>query len=112
MGFTLADAALIGNMGGAPILDPEAARRLEARAPRTTQWLRRHLKRASVLVGDHTLDGGVGLFDGELIGHPYPTVVKDSQVKTHRELGGLFWALSPDDRGRLNGLGVALTPPG
>jgi len=151
-GFTLADAALIGNLGSTLRVDPEAARRLEARAPHTTQWLRRHLDGAPVLAGDHTLDAalepllswamssflplmewneaahaggpagglrnerafdrGVNLYDGALLGHPYRTVVKDFQVKTYRELGRLFLALSPDDMRRLDGHGVVLAPWG
>ncbi len=55
-GLTLADAALIGNLGSTLLVDSKAASRLEKRAPLTTKWLRRSLDGPLVLSENHRLD--------------------------------------------------------
>jgi glutathione S-transferase len=135
-GLTLADAALMGNLGSTLSIDPDAALRLEQRAPLTTKWLRRSLDGPLVLSDEHVLDDahkplltwaseaflplmqrnaqayalcpkehggprnemafdrGINLFEGQLLGHPYRTVVKDFQFKVYRELGDMHAGLT------------------
>lgn len=149
-GLTMADAALIGNLGSTLLVDPEAAEIMEDRAPRTVSWLRANLEGTPKLGEVHELgesqspllnwaseafiplmkqnaeayercpveeggprnekayNRGINLFDGELMGHPYRTVVKDFQVKTYREIGKLFEDLTDSDKSRLRDLGVEI----
>jgi len=55
-GLTLADAALMGNLGSTLSVDPDAALRLEQRAPLTTQWLRKSLDSSLTLSAVQRLD--------------------------------------------------------
>ena len=151
-GLTMADAALIGNLGSTLLVDPEAAEIMEDRAPHTVDWLKRNLDGSAKLGTDHALgeaqskllvwaseafiplmsqnaeayqncpvekggprnekayNRGLNLFEGELMGHPYRTVVKDFQVKTHREILSLFAGLSASDKAKLAHFGVTLEP--
>ncbi len=146
-GLTLADASIIGNLGSTLRLDPEAAQRLEDRAPRTARWVREHLDGPLQLSATHeassvhrslvawaedcflplmrqnaaahagrtdeklrnerAFDAGRSLFDGELIGHPYRTVVKDFQVKTYREVCALHESLPARAASRVATLGCS-----
>ena len=149
-GLTLADAALIGNLGSTLKVDPDSAKRMRARAPKTVAWVERNIDGGATLAAAHSswneglqhlvkwcanaflplmqanadayamrpiesggprneraYNAGVGLFSGELLGHPYRTVVKDFQVKTYQELSALFAALDGQTQSQLarNGVG-------
>lgn len=48
-------------------------------------------------------DAGLGLYDGELLGHPFRAVAKTFQVRCWKELCGEWQRLGPQDRARVEG---------
>ncbi len=70
--------------------------------------------RGETLFNEAAFDGGRALYDGELMGQPFRSVVKSFQVRTWRDLRARWEALSESERevvaGWLPGIEQAFMP--
>jgi glutathione S-transferase len=61
----------------------------------------RALASGETVFNEAAFDRQRALYNGELLGHPFRSVVKTFQVRVWRELKASWWALAPQDRERL-----------
>jgi len=66
---------------------------------------RRHVAAGATLFNEKAFDAGVSLYDGEMLGHPFRSVVKTFQVRVWRELMAQWDALAEQGRARVEAVG-------
>ena len=93
-----------GELVVSPALQPLLAIIMKTFAPLMVQNERacmRAFEAGETLFNEAAFDAGVALYDGELMGHPFRSVVKTFQVRVWRELCGQWRGLDEAARGEL-----------